>query len=148
METNAVYWMEMFILVKFHEECKQSPPSLPIITKVSKIAGKFFCNGLTVLYNFQSLVWMFILRPIGKKLKVHGSVHISDMFKKFRNFWNSASTWRLSNVEKVVLPSVVLSKYHPFCRVILLWLIISLELFVHVRVECLAIFEMADIHER
>jgi hypothetical protein len=31
--------------------------------------------------------------------------------------------------------------YHPFCHIIL-------ELFVHVHVECLAIFEMADIHEQ
>jgi hypothetical protein len=47
-----------------------------------------------------------------------------------------------------VLPSGVLPVYHPFCCVILLWLVITLWLFVHVRVECLMIFEMADIHEQ
>jgi hypothetical protein len=45
-------------------------------------------------------------------------------------------TWWLSNVGYVVLPSGMLPNYHPFCCVILLWLVITLELFVHLRVEC------------
>jgi hypothetical protein len=41
---------------------------------------------------------MFMSRPIEKKFKVHGSMHICDLFKKFLNFRNSAPTLCLSNV--------------------------------------------------
>jgi hypothetical protein len=48
-----------------------------------------------------------------------------------------------------MLPSGVLHNWNPFCRVFLLWLAITIEPFVHVRVECvLRLFEIAYIHEQ
>jgi hypothetical protein len=35
-----------------------------------------------------------------------------------------------------MLPNGMLPNYHPFCQIFLLWLVIALELFVHVLVEC------------
>jgi hypothetical protein len=36
-KTNAVDLMEMFILIKFDEKCKQFPAPLPVITKFLKL---------------------------------------------------------------------------------------------------------------